>query len=92
MKHLLIILAMFTIGYLSGCTENNKAKEWGGTAEIKLPAGEKLVTATWKDDDLWYLTRPMLPGDSAVTYTFKEKSSFGMMEGTYIIHEVKAAK
>jgi hypothetical protein len=34
----------------------------------------------------------MLPGDSAVTYHFKEKSSLGIMEGTYIIHEVKQAK
>jgi len=89
MKILSMILAFFTIGYLSGCTENQKAKKFGGTAEIKLPKGEKLVTATWKDSDLWYLTRPMLQCDSAVTYTFKEKSSFGIMEGTYIIHEVK---
>jgi hypothetical protein len=74
---------------LSACTDNQNAKNYGGTAEITLPAGEKLITATWKDTDLWYLTRPMLATDSAITYTFKEKSSFGMMEGTYIIHEAK---
>jgi hypothetical protein len=84
MKKLLPLLLLF-----SACTKNEKAKNYGGTAEIDLPNGQKLVTATWKDDDLWYLTRPMLPCDSAVTYTFKEKSSFGYMEGTYIIHEVK---
>lgn len=84
MKKLLPILLLF-----AACTESQKAKTYGGTAEITLPAGEKLITATWKEDDLWYLTRPMLMGDSAVSYTFKEKSSFGVMEGTYIIHEVK---
>jgi hypothetical protein len=86
MKKLLPILL---IALFASCTENEKAKSYGGTAEITLPAGEKLINATWKDNDLWYLTRPMLPADSAVSYTFKEKSSFGYMEGTYIIHEVK---
>lgn len=45
--------------------------------------------ATWKDSDLWYLTKPMNSTDSAVSYTFKEKSSFGIMQGTYIIIESK---
>lgn len=84
-----ILLLWLFSGSLDACTDNQNAKNYGGTAEVTLPAGEKLVTATWKDDDLWYLTRPMLTTDSAVTYTFKEKSSFGMMEGTYIIHETK---
>jgi hypothetical protein len=87
MKHLLLFLLCLSV--ISACTDNQNAKNYGGTAEITLPAGEKLVTATWKDDDLWYLTCPMTATDSAVTYTFKEKSSFGMMEGTYIIREVK---
>lgn len=84
----LLLLWLFSCS-LDACTDNQSAKNYGGTAEVTLPAGEKLITATWKDDDLWYLTRPMLATDSAVTYTFKEKSSFGMMEGTYIIHETK---
>lgn len=75
---------------LVSCTQNQKAKNYGGKAEITLPVGEKLVMATWKDDDLWYLTRPMVATDSAVSYTFKEESSFGVWEGTYIIHELKA--
>lgn len=90
MKKLLLLL-LFS-GSLGACTENQKAKTFGGTAEITLPAGEKLITTTWKDNDLWYLTRPMLPSDSAITYTFKEKSSFGMMEGTYVIHETKGGQ
>jgi hypothetical protein len=71
------------------CTQNEKAKKWGGTAEIKLPKGQKLINVTWKDTDLWYLTRPMQATDSAVTYSFKEKSTYGIAEGTYIIHEEK---
>ncbi len=87
MKTIVLILIITTS--LFSCTKNSRAKEWGGTASIDLPRGEKLVMATWKDSDLWYLTRPMTPQDSAITYTFKEKSSFGIMQGTYIITESK---
>lgn len=89
MKQLFIILYFFSICYLSACTENENVKYYGGTAEIALPAGEKLLNVTWKDADLWYLTRPMGPTDSAVTYKFKEKSTYGEWEGTFIIHETK---
>ena len=53
------------------------AKNYGGTMTIDLPKGQKLVNATWKgESDLWYLTKPMLPTDSAETYTFhQEKGS-----------------
>lgn len=91
-EFMLKLLPIILIALFSSCTENEKAKSYGGTAEVTLPAGEKLINATWKDNDLWYLTRPMLPGDSATTYTFKEESSYGVWEGTYIIHEVKLVK
>lgn len=71
------------------CTENQKAKQYGGTATIELPKGVKLVNCTWKDSDLWYLTRPMTASDSAVTYEFKEESNYGIWEGTYVIKETK---
>lgn len=80
------IIIMFSFG---GCTQNQKVKEFGGTAELYLPKGQKLVVMTWKEDNLWTLTKPMKDTDIAETYTFSEESSFGMFEGTYIIHEVK---
>ncbi len=86
MKYLFILLALTS---LIGCTENKRAKSYGGTAELTLPAGQKLVNVTWKDSNLWYLTRPMTSSDSAVIYSFHEESSFGVWEGTYIIKEVK---
>lgn len=91
-----LILAIFGIliglffGYVTtGCTENSRVKMFGGTGEMTLPRGQKLVLVTWKDSELWYLTKPMSKADSAETYHFQEKSSFGIMEGTYIIHETK---
>lgn len=64
-------------------------KAWGGTGTINLPKGRKLVTLTWKETQIWYLTRPMDSNDVAQTYQFQEESSWGMIEGTYNIIETK---
>lgn len=87
MKHLLVALAILIC--MVACTENSKAKNFGGTGELVLPKGVKLITVTWKESDLWYLTRPMEAGDSAQTYSFKETSSWGVWEGEFIIKEQK---
>ena len=74
---------------LAACTENARVKSWGGDGTINLPAGRKLVNITWKETQIWYLTRPMNSTDVAETYQFHEESSFGVMEGTYTIIETK---
>lgn len=84
-----VILFLFGLVLITSCTENQQAKQWGGTASITLPKNRKLVSATWKDANLWYLTRPMNKNEKAETYYFHEESSFGMMEGTYVIKESK---
>lgn len=85
--------AMFVIAalgiLLSGCTENQRAKSMGGTMTVTLPAGTKFVNATWKGEELWYLTRPMHTNESAETHAFKEKSSFGIVEGTVLFVEAR---
>ena len=87
MKKILVILIL-SLGLLS-CTQNQKVKKYGGTATINLPQGKKLINCTWKEDNLWYLTRNMLPNETAETYELKEKSNYGVWEGTYIIVETK---
>lgn len=86
LKHILSIFAILT---LASCTQNQRAKSFGGTAKVSLPAGQKLVTATWKDNELWYLVRPMRSDETAETYTFAEESSWGMIEGKVIFNESK---
>jgi hypothetical protein len=87
---LFLILITLIIALLSSCTKNQRVKTFGGKATIELPRGQKLINCTWKEgDNFWYLTRPMGPKDSAEVYTFQEKSSLGLVEGTYIIKEVK---
>lgn len=82
---LLIVMTLAAVG----CTENQRAKSFGGTATVNLPAGKKLVNATWKETSLWYLTRPMRADEKAETYEFAENSNFGVIEGKVIFVEQK---
>lgn len=81
-----IIFVLFVCSFI-GCTENARAKNWGGTSKIELPAGQKLINVTWKDAEIWYLTRQMRSDEKPETYTFREKSNLGVMEGTVVITE-----
>jgi len=88
MKKILIgLLLLLTVSITSSCTENNIAKNYGGTMNIELKAGDKLLEATWKNDDLWILTRERRDGEAIETYKFSENSSFGVWEGTINIKE-----
>jgi len=74
MKKLFVILMIsFVSFFMVSCTENDKAKNWGGNATLNLPKNQKLINDL--DDDLWYLTRSM--------------RSFGVFQGTYTIVESK---
>lgn len=68
-----------------GC--QTAARNLGGTVEIELEAGQKLEMITWKDESLWYLTRPMRSGEKAETHTFNQSSELGIIEGTVIVIE-----
>ena len=63
------------------CTENARARSFGGTAKIEVKAGHKVVGASWKRDDLWVLTRPMRDGEVPETLIMSESSSWGVVEG-----------
>lgn len=90
MKTKIFIFSFFVVMMiLTSCTQNQRAKNFGGKAEIVLPKGKKLVMATWKDDNLWYLTRDMRPEENAEVYQFAEESSFGFLNGNYTITEQK---
>ena len=65
-----------------GCTKQIMTREFGGTMTINLPKGQELMEATWKDDNLFYLTRPMSDEYVPVTKVFQESSSWGVMEST----------
>ena len=91
MKKILItgIAAIIGITGLCGCTEQQMAKSYGGTTTIDLPSGRKLEEVTWKEDDLWILTRERKEGETIDTYYFNEDSSWDILEGTVILNETK---
>ena len=82
----LFIIASAAIS-LASCTENQRARSFGGTEVINLEAGTRVVNVTWKGKDasLWILTKK--DTTKATTYYFTEKSGFGVMEGQVIINE-----
>ena len=73
----LIVLGCFA---LLSC-EQVMTKSFGGDMTIELPECQKLVVVTWKNSDLWYLTRDWRDGDFPETTTFHESSSYGIAEG-----------
>lgn len=84
------LLLGFVVGVgLISCTENSRVKNFGGTGDINLPKGQKLVNVTWKENQIWYLTRKMRINETPETYQFQEESGWGVVEGTYYIHETK---
>jgi hypothetical protein len=90
MRGMVIALLVSAVSLLlAGCPQNVRVKQWGGTMTRELPAGQKLIVATWKDGDLWYLTRPMRSDEAVETYTFKEDSTWGVLNGTVIFVERK---
>lgn len=88
---ILVILAVILL--LTSCTQNQKARSYGGTETVNLPKGEKLINATWKGEkgaaDLWYLTEEMEPNYVPKKKYFRESSGFGVFEGTVIFIESK---
>ena len=85
-----ILSSLLAITLLASCTENSKARMWGGTETIQLEPGKRLVNITWKSGDktgadLWILTKQDTTKPS--TYLFEEKSSMGIFEGKVIVIE-----
>ena len=76
MKRILII-ASVAVAFLASCTDNQRARQFGGTETVDIPEGRILVNCTWKQDDLWILTKDTTTGKMY----FNEKSSFGVLEG-----------
>lgn len=80
-------LCVLTVTTMTGC--QSVARNFGGDITLVLPPNTKLEEITWKEDSLWYLTKPMKEEDIAETHTFQQSSEFGIFEGTVTIIESK---
>ena len=87
-KKLLLILTILTLVMsFTGC--QSITKSFGGDMTLRLEPNQKLEMITWKDDSLWYLTKPMTEDDIAEMHTFQQSSNFGIIEGTVTVIETK---
>jgi len=87
MKRIAILFAV--IACMVSCTEQHMTRTLGGNMTIDLPKGEKLVEATWKEDNLWYLTEPMEEDYVPKNKMFRENSSYDILHGTVTFVESK---
>lgn len=76
------VIALALLIVTSGCTQNERARVWGGTETIQLNSGEKVLNITWKETDMWVFIQ--LPDGRK---EFREYSTFGMMNGKINIVE-----
>ena len=76
----LFVIAIAALS-LASCTDNARARHFGGTEEIELKPNEVVLNVTWKENEMWICTKDTVSG---VVY-FREKSSWGVMEGTVIL-------
>lgn len=84
------LFVMFLIS--TSCTENKRARMYGGVMTINVNPDQKVVNVTWKESNMWILTRPMNESDKPETYSFSEKSKFGLWEGTIRLIESRSTK
>ena len=85
--YVIILTVVMCVGLLTGC--QGATKNYGGSMTLKLEPNTKLENITWKDDSLWYCTRPMREDEVAETHTFHQSSEWGVFEGTVTIVESK---
>lgn len=87
-KVAIVLMAIsMTVMSLTGC--QTVTKNYGGEMTVNLEPNRKLEEVTWKDNSLWYLTRPMTDEDVAETHSFQQQTDFGVFEGTVTIVESK---
>jgi hypothetical protein len=79
MKKLILTVAILIAA--TSCTDNSRARSWGGTENITLKRNEVLLNVTWKGDEMWVLTLDTI---NDVNH-FREHSSWGVMEGEVIL-------
>ena len=84
---LVLAIAVMCMSFFTGC--QGATKSMGASMTIELEPNTKLELITWKDDSLWYLTKPMTEDDIAETHTYQQSSEWGLFEGTVTIIESK---
>ena len=81
-----VVVTAAVVLLLGGC-EQYSARHLGGTLLIKVASDQQVVNVTWKEDNLWVLTKLREADHKPTVYTFKEDAQLGILEGTVVITE-----
>lgn len=73
-----LLLGAILLFSIMSCTDNQRARNFGGTEIVTLPKNRIFLNATWKESNLWILSKDTLTNQ----IFFNEKSSWGAIEGT----------
>lgn len=80
-----LVILVVGCGFLS---PQSCVGSWGADITVEIEPGERLETATWRDDELWYLTRHLRPGESPERHIlYQRKPGIGRAEGTVTFEE-----
>ena len=80
MKKILFIMAAILSMVAISCTQNQRARNLGGTMEVKVKPGYKVTMATWKNDDLFYMIEEMDSSYFPKKKILVEEASFGIFQ------------
>jgi len=72
---------------MTACTDNQRAKVFGGSMSVQVPCDQQVFDVTWKGEDLWYATQPAPSGWTPQSKRFTEYSSYGMIQGEVVLNE-----
>lgn len=81
------LIAAVVLLLVSSCTDNVRARQFGGTSYIDVTRGQKVIGVTFKENNIWILTRPAKAGEVAEVIEFIEHSNFGVLNGKVILKE-----
>ena len=76
-----LILGLIITTGLFSCTDNQMTRRYGGTETVNLKPNEVVLNVTWKENEMWICTKDTITN----TVYFREKSSWGVLEGTVIL-------
>ena len=87
MKKIYLFLSLLTILSFSSCTEQERARNFGGKIKIEVPVGYKVTSAAWKESELFYFIEPMEEGYVPKEKKFVESSNYGFWESEVTFKE-----
>ena len=87
-KFIFLSLICFSL-FSTSCTENIRARKFGGTLNINVEKGYKVTSSTWKENQLFYFVEPMESDYKPKEKHFIENSSWGIIESEVVFNESK---